>query len=46
MTFFFDEIINIDLKDCRVLVVDVKFEKKFKVFDLKKVFLVKKNRIS
>ena len=42
MTSSFNEITNIDLKDYRIFVIDVKFEKEFKVFNFKGVFSIKR----
>ena len=42
ITFSFDKITNIDLKNYRMLIVDINFEEGFEVFDFEKVFLMKK----
>ena len=44
MTFFFNEIMNVNLKDYRVLVVGVKFENvnDFEIFDFERVLLMKR----
>ena len=41
MTFFFDEIMGINLKNCRMLIVGVDFEEGFKIFDFEEIFLIK-----
>lgn len=42
MTVSFDEITNIDLKNYRMFIVDVKSEKEFKVFDFERIFSIKR----